>query len=229
MPNTDKPLRRIKSFVRREGRMTHSQTRALEELLPRFGIEHSAQPIDFAHTFGRRAPVTLEIGFGNGDSLATMAANAPERDFLGIEVHRPGVGHLLLKIEELDLRNVRVMCADAVEVLQQQIAANSLDRVQLFFPDPWQKKRHHKRRILQASFIALIHAKLHPGGIFHMATDWKNYAEHMLAEMDAATGFANVAGKGKYSPKPDARPTTKFETRGQRLGHDVWDLLYQKQ
>ena len=220
--------RHIRSFVRRQGRMTPSQTRALDKLWPRFGIEPSETRIDFEAVFGRNAPVTLEIGFGNGESLAAMAATAPERDFLGIEVHRPGVGHLLLAIERQQLTNLRVMCADATEVLERQIRDNSLDRVQLFFPDPWQKKRHHKRRILQLPFIALIHNKLQPGGLLHMATDWRDYAQHMLSEMEARPGFTNLAGKGQFSPRPEWRPLTKFERRGQRLGHGIWDLLYRK-
>lgn len=224
---TDQPLRRIRSFVRREGRLTRGQQRALEELWPRFGLG-TDQPIDFTRCFGRAAPVTLEIGFGNGASLAEMAANAPECDFLGIEVHRPGVGHLLQEVERRGLSNVRVMCADAVEVLERQIADASLDRVLLFFPDPWHKKRHHKRRILQPAFIELLARRLRPGGRFHMATDWEDYARHMLAEMDQAPGFHNTAGPGRYAGKPDYRPETKFERRGLRLGHGVRDLVYDR-
>lgn len=219
------PPRQVRSFVRREGRITASQQRALAELLPRFGVTADGV-FDLDGIFGRRAPRTVEIGFGNGASLAQMAATAPEQDFLGIEVHRPGVGHLLLEIERRGLSNVRVLCADAVEILDRHIAPASLDRVLLFFPDPWPKKRHHKRRILQADFVALVHARLQPGGIFHMATDWQHYAEQMLEVMDAAPGFRNAAGRAGFAPKPDYRPETKFERRGLRLGHGVWDLVF---
>lgn len=218
-------LRHVRSFVRREGRITQSQQRALDELLPRFGVPLDGM-LDLDALFGRSAPRTLEIGFGNGVSLAQMAAIAPEQDFLGIEVHRPGVGHLLLEIERHALNNVRVICADAVEILEKHIPPASLDRVLLFFPDPWPKTRHHKRRILQPAFVALIHSRLKPGGVFHMATDWQHYAEQMLEVMDAAPGFRNSAGRGAYSPKPDYRPETKFERRGLRLGHGVWDLVF---
>ena len=224
---TDQPQRRIRSFVRREGRLTAGQRRALEVLWPLYGID-SLEPLDLEREFGRMAPRTLEIGFGNGDSLAQMAEAAPEQDFLGIEVHRPGIGHLLQEVEARGLRNVRVMNRDAVEVLEGQILPASLDRVLLFFPDPWHKKKHHKRRILQPRFIALLARALRPGGRFHMATDWQDYAEHMRAEMEQAAGFRNVAGPGRYAEKPAYRPTTKFERRGQRLGHGVWDLIYEK-
>lgn len=225
MENITAQLRHVRSFVRREGRITQSQQRALDELLPRFGVPLDGM-LDLDALFGRSAPRTLEIGFGNGVSLAQMAAIAPEQDFLGIEVHRPGVGHLLLEIERHALGNVRVICADAVEILEKQIPPASLDRVLLFFPDPWPKTRHHKRRILQPAFVALIHERLKPGGVFHMATDWQHYAEQMLEVMEAASGFTNSAGRGHYAPKPDYRPETKFERRGLRLGHGVWDLVF---
>lgn len=227
MSTSEEIRRHVRSFVRREGRITRSQQRALEELLPQFGLAPEGLP-DLDHVFGRHAPRTLEIGFGNGASLAQMAAAAPEQDFLGIEVHRPGVGHLLLEIEQRALTNIRVICADAVEILRDHIAPASLDRVLLFFPDPWPKKRHHKRRILQPEFVTLIRERLKPGGRFHMATDWQDYAEQMLEVMDAAPGFANGAGRGQYAPKPDYRPETKFERRGLRLGHGVWDLVFVK-
>ena len=225
MESTTPPRRYVRSFVRREGRITQSQQRALDNLLPRFGVPLEGL-LDLDAVFGRQAPRTLEIGFGNGASLAKMACVAPEQDFLGIEVHRPGVGHLLLEIERYMLGNVRVICADAVEILEQHIAAASLDRVLLFFPDPWPKTRHHKRRILQPAFVALIHDRLKPGGVFHMATDWQPYAEQMLGVMEVAPGFRNSAGRGEYAPKPEYRPETKFERRGLRLGHGVWDLVY---
>lgn len=205
--------------------MTPSQQRALDELLPRYGVPLNGL-LDLDRVFGRHAPCTLEIGFGNGVSLATMAAQAPEQDFLGIEVHRPGVGHLLREIDHLVLKNLRVICADAVEVLDQHLSPASLDRVLLFFPDPWPKKRHHKRRILQDSFVELVRTRLKPGGHFHMATDWQDYAEQMLAVMDDAAGFENSAGRGNYAVKPEYRPETKFERRGMKLGHGVWDLVF---
>lgn len=218
--------RPIRSFVRREGRLTKGQQRALDELWGRFGIDNSGTPLDLSRVFGREAPKVLEIGFGNGASLAQMAAAHPELDFLGIEVHRPGVGALLLLLEQNGLGNVRVICDDAVEVLKSRLAEASLDRVQLFFPDPWHKKRHHKRRILQPAFVNLVHDKLKPGGILHLATDWQDYAQQMLDTMNAAPGFRNLADDRGYSPRPDMRPLTKFEQRGQRLGHGVWDLLF---
>ena len=224
---TEQPQRRIRSFVRREGRLTAGQRRALEVLWPLYGIADEDR-LDLDVAFGRVAPRTLEIGFGNGDSLAQMAEAAPDTDFLGIEVHRPGIGHLLQEIERRGLRNVRVMNRDAVEVLEGQIPPASLDRVLLFFPDPWHKKKHHKRRILQPRFIALLARALRPGGHFHMATDWQDYAEHMRAEMEQAGDFRNAAGPGQYAEKPAYRPTTKFERRGQRLGHGVWDLVYER-
>jgi tRNA (guanine-N7-)-methyltransferase len=220
--------RAIKSFVLRQGRVTRAQEEALSHLWPVFGIEAGDTPLDFPTLFGREAPVTLEIGFGNGDSLAQMAQAAPERDFLGIEVHTPGVGHLLKLVGEKGLQNVRVMNTDAVEILQKRIPERSLDRVQLFFPDPWHKKKHHKRRIVQAAFVALIASRLREDGVFHMATDWENYAEHMAAVMRASADFTNLATEPPYSLRPDERPLTKFENRGLKLGHGVWDLLYRK-
>lgn len=221
-------LRRIRSFVRREGRLTKGQQRALQELFPRYGITLQQGELDLDALFGRHAFRVLEVGFGNGASLAEMAANHPDNDYLGIEVHRPGVGNLLLQIEKQQLNNIRVSNDDAVEVLEQQIPDASLDAVYLFFPDPWHKKKHHKRRILQPAFAQLVHRKLKPGGIFHMATDWENYAEHMLAVMSTAAGFENTAGEDNYIARPEHRPLTKFEQRGHRLGHGVWDLIFKK-
>ncbi len=226
---TDVPyLRRIRSFVRREGRLTPGQQRAMDQLFPRFGIEESEQPLDLDTIFQRSAPRILEIGFGNGESLAEIAKNHPQNDYIGIEVHRPGVGHLLLQIEELGLTNVRVICADAVEVLEKQIPDNSLDSLYLFFPDPWHKKRHHKRRQVQPEWAQLVRRKLKLGGQLHLATDWQNYAEHMLEVMSHAEGFANLSDSNDYVVKPEYRPETKFERRGMRLGHGVWDLLFEK-
>ena len=184
--------------------------------------------INFDVLFGRRGHRILEIGFGNGASLAGMAAKHPENDYLGIEVHRPGVGNLLLQIERQALNNIRVSNDDALEVLEQQIPDVSLDAVYLFFPDPWHKRKHHKRRIVQPAFAQLLHRKLKPGGIFHMATDWENYAEHMMAVMSSVDGFENTAGSGQYIARPEYRPLTKFEQRGHRLGHGVWDLVFKK-
>lgn len=222
------PLRRVRSFVRREGRVTKGQQRALAELLPQYGIRLEQGVLDLDVLFGRQARRILEIGFGNGTSLAEMARHHPENDYLGIEVHRPGVGNLLLQIEKQELTNIRVSNDDAVEVLEQQVPDSSLDAVYLFFPDPWHKKKHHKRRIVQPAFVQLLRRKLKPDGIFHMATDWENYAEHMLDVMTTAEGFANLAAEGNYSPRPEYRPLTKFEQRGQRLGHGVWDLIFKK-
>ena len=227
MTDTDSHHRTIRSFVRREGRITRSQQRAFDELLPVFGLP-SDRPIDAAAVFGRSAPLTLEIGFGNGDSLAMMASRDPAGDYIGIEVHRPGVGHLLLELERGGLANVRVICDDAMQIIGQYFPDQSLDRVLLFFPDPWPKKRHHKRRIVQPAFVDLIAGKLKSGGILHMATDWQPYAEHMLQVLSAAAGFRNLAGAGNYSPRPDYRPVTKFERRGQRLGHGVRDLIFER-
>jgi tRNA (guanine-N7-)-methyltransferase len=178
--------------------------------------------------FGREAPVVVEIGFGMGKSLVEMAAASPEKDFIGIEVHRPGVGACLGDAGELGLTNLRVMEHDAVEVLKNMLPQESLSRLQLFFPDPWHKKRHHKRRIVQAEFVELIRTKLAIGGHLHMATDWEPYAQHMAEVANANEGYTNTASEGDYVPRPDYRPITKFETRGQKLGHGVWDLIYKR-
>ena len=226
-PDSGHPARKIRSFVRREGRLTRGQQQALQELWPRFGLETSTR-LDLDRIFGRSAPRTLEIGFGNGDTLLTMAASEPQTDFIGIEVHRPGVGRLLHELESRVLDNVRVIREDAVPVLGNCLPDNSLDRLLLFFPDPWHKKRHHKRRIVQADFIELLAKKIKPGGILHMATDWENYAQQMLEVAGESTAFRNTAGAGNFSPRPGYRPTTKFELRGRRLGHGVWDILFKR-
>ncbi len=220
-------IRKIRSFVRREGRLTRGQQRALDELLPRVELRPD-RPADLDALFGRTAPRTLEIGFGNGDSLAQLAGQEPEHDFIGIEVHRPGVGHLLQQVEENNLANVRVSTEDAVEVITYAIPDDSLDRVLILFPDPWHKKRHHKRRLVQPAFIGLLSRKLKAGGILHMATDWADYAEHMLDVMQQSSVFRNCAGKGNYSQKPAYRSLTKFEQRGIRLGHQVYDLVFER-
>lgn len=219
--------RRIRSFVRRQGRITEGQNQALETLWPRYGLD-SALPFEPAAAFGRKAPLILEIGFGNGESLAAMAAAAPERDFLGVEVHRPGVGHLLLRARELDLRNLRVYCADATDILREKIAPGSLAGIQVFFPDPWPKKRHHKRRLVNSEFARLAAERLAPGGVLHCATDWAPYAEWMLEALERCDALRNLAGAGRFAERPAHRPQTKFETRGARLGHGVWDLLFEK-
>jgi len=221
--------RKIRSFVRREGRMTAGQASAYETMMPDYGIDYQPQPLDLAAVFGNDNPVTIEIGFGMGASLAEQAAAYPEVNFLGIEVHRPGVGSLLARMREGGQTNIRVMSHDAVEVLEHMIPDNSIARVQLFFPDPWHKKRHHKRRIVKPAFVQQLNQKLREGGIFHMATDWENYAEHMLAVMQAEKGWHNLSDNGDFVARPDDRPITKFEKRGERLGHGVWDLMFNKE
>jgi tRNA (guanine-N7-)-methyltransferase len=224
-----KPLEQtpIRSFVRRQGRITQAQRDALEHSWPLYGVEPE-QYANLPRLFPRPAPLTLEIGFGNGESLAQMALAAPEKNFLGIEVHRPGIGSLLLRIEKLGLANIRICCADAMEVIEQHIEDAGLSGLQLFFPDPWHKKRHNKRRLVNEQFVALVAKKLMPGGIIHMATDWENYAEQMLAVLQANSLLENQANDGGYSERPDYRPLTKFERRGQLRGHGVWDLLFKR-
>ncbi|HFC92967.1 MAG TPA: tRNA (guanosine(46)-N7)-methyltransferase TrmB [Leucothrix mucor] len=217
--------RPIRSFVLRQGRLTKGQQYALEYLWPLYGIEMTNSELDFIKLFQREAPITLEIGFGNGESLAAMAKAAPERNFLGIEVHRPGVGRLLHLIKEYELNNLRIIHDDAVEVLKQYIPKYSIDTVQLFFPDPWHKKKHNKRRIVQTEFVQLVHSLLTTGGIFHLATDWQEYAEHMSEVMEKNECFASISDS-PFANRPDFRPLTKFENRGLKLGHNVWDLLY---
>ena len=220
-------MRPVRSFVLRQGRLTKGQEQALSTLWPIYGLDKTDDILNLEKIFGRKAPLTMEIGFGDGVSLAEMAKAAPERDFLGVEVHRPGVGRLLHLIQENDLNNLRVMDQDAVEILKKNIAPGSLDRVQLFFPDPWHKKRHNKRRIVQPDFVALLAARIRSGGVFHLATDWEDYAEHMLAVMESSEEFSSLSS-AEFSEKPAIRPETKFERRGLKLGHGVWDLLYQR-
>jgi tRNA (guanine-N7-)-methyltransferase len=213
--------------VKREGRLTPAQKRALDELWPRFGVVNAETPLDLPTLFGRAAPVVLEIGFGNGEALAAMAEARPENDFLGIEVHRPGVGHLLNLLAARSITNVRVVIADAKEVLTARIPDASLAAVHLFFPDPWPKKRHHKRRLVQPEFAQLVRRKLMPGGVLHLATDWQEYAQWMMTTLTGAEGFGNVSGEGCYAERGE-RPLTKFERRGERLGHGVWDLRFRR-
>lgn len=226
--DTPPPRRSVRSFVRREGRMTPSQRAAFESLWARYGITLAAGVTDLRAVFPHPAPVVLEIGFGMGDSLASMAAADGGRNYLGIEVHRPGVGRLLARLEREQIDNVRVVNADAVEALEKHVVDASLDAVLVFFPDPWPKTRHHKRRLIQPAFVALLAHKLRPGGVLHMATDWQHYAEQMLDTVSRDAGFVNRAGEKQYSPRPDYRPLTKFEQRGQRLGHGIWDLLFER-
>lgn len=222
--------RAVRSYVLRAGRLTAGQKRALEDLWPRYGIaaEAGTGTLDFASLFGNRNPVILEIGFGNGDATWCMARSNPAQNYLGAEVHRPGVGHLLMKLEQEGITNVRVACADAAELLRERIADESLAGVLIFFPDPWPKKRQHKRRIVQQSLVGLLARRLCPGGMLHLATDWKPYAEQMLEVIGADRRFRNVAGAGRFAERPAWRPETRFEQRGVRLGHQVHDLLFER-
>ena len=222
------PRRAIRSFVMRAGRMTEGQQRGVEKGWPLFGLNLADGALNLDQVFGRQAPRTLEIGFGMGHSLLEMAQAAPEQDFIGIEVHRPGVGALLNGVLNAGLHNVRVYDCDAIEVLNQSIPDGSLDRLLLFFPDPWHKKKHNKLRIVEPAFAELVRRKLRIGGVLHMATDWEHYAEQMLEVMNAAPGYRNQAADGTFIPRPDERPITKFEKRGERLGHGVWDLKFER-
>ncbi|MFY8272990.1 tRNA (guanosine(46)-N7)-methyltransferase TrmB [Pseudoalteromonas sp. SSDWG2] len=223
-----KYIRKVRSFVKREGRLTKGQAASLEKCWPVMGLEHQNGMLDFTQVFGNDNDVVLEIGFGMGKSLVEMAKNDPNTNFIGIEVHRPGVGACLMDADEQGISNLRVFEHDAVEVLADCIGDGSLAKVQLFFPDPWHKKRHHKRRIVQPEFVESLRTKLKIGGVFHMATDWENYAEHMLEVMQSAQNFANLSTTNDYVPRPDSRPLTKFEQRGHRLGHGVWDLMFER-
>ena len=220
-------LRRpVRSYVLRGGRMGAGQVRALAELGPRFVLPFSAEPLDLEAVFGRRSPVVLEIGFGMGDATAQVAAAMPTHDFIGVEVHEAGIGALLKRIGDADLHNVRIVRHDAVEVVRQMIAPATLAGVHIWFPDPWHKKRHHKRRLIQPGFVELLQSCLLPGGYLHCATDWQDYAEQMLQVLSAAPGLVNQAAG--YAPRPAWRPLTKFENRGLQLGHGVWDLLFKR-
>ncbi|CZF78861.1 tRNA (guanosine(46)-N7)-methyltransferase TrmB [Grimontia marina] len=221
-----KVIRKIRSFVRREGRLTKGQEQAMNDCWPTMGIDFEEKQLNWTEVFGNDNPVVLEIGFGMGASLVEMAKNAQEKNFIGIEVHSPGVGACLMAARDAGITNLRVMCHDAVEVFEHMLPVASLETVQLFFPDPWHKARHHKRRIVQPAFVQMLRDKLKIGGIFHMATDWENYAEHMVEVMDVAPGYKNTAVDGPYIPRPEERPLTKFEARGHRLGHGVWDMKY---
>jgi tRNA (guanine-N7-)-methyltransferase len=220
--------REVRSFVRREGRLTVAQSRALEVLWPRYGIEAPAAPLDLVQLFGRAAPVVFEIGFGMGDYLLSRIAAEPERDFIGVEVHRPGVGRLLHLAEAAGCSNLRVASFDAVEVLRDWLVPASLDEIVIQFPDPWHKTRHHKRRLIQPAFAALAASRLKPGGLLSLATDWAPYAEHMLTVLNAEPLLRNETAEGGFVPRPPARLRTKFEQRGERLGHAVFDLAYRR-
>ena len=222
----DLSKRHIRSFVLRAGRVSVAQQRAIDTLQPRYGIPYVARPLDLAQAFGRTAPVILEIGFGMGDSTAVIAQAHPENDYLALEVHTPGVGNLLKLIDSENLQNVRIMQHDAVEVLRDMIADGTLDGVHIFFPDPWHKARHNKRRLIQSPFIAQLVQKIKPGGYIHVATDWQDYAEQVLRVLSTEPQLENTAAD--YAPRPDYRPLTKFEQRGLKLGHGVWDLVFRR-
>jgi tRNA (guanine-N7-)-methyltransferase len=216
--------RPIRSYVLRQGRVTDAQRRARESLLPRFGIPFSRAPLDLDRAFGRAAPKILEIGFGMGDTTARIAAEDPASDYLGIEVHGPGVGSLLKRIAELGLGNVRIIPHDAVEVLEHMIPPATLAGVHVFFPDPWPKKRHHKRRLIQPPFVALLASRMKPGAYLHAATDWEDYAQQIMEVFSAEPQLVNTAVG--FAPRPDWRPRTRFEERGLKLGHKVWDVVF---
>ena len=214
----------------RGGRLTPGQEKAIERLWPQFGVDaqEGGGHLDYTELFGRAAPVIAEIGFGNGEATWKTAQSHPDQNFIGIEVHRPGVGRLLMALEEHELENVRIACEDAVEFMDEHIAPASLDGIRIYFPDPWPKKRHHKRRIVQPDFLARLAVCMKPGAILHLATDWAPYAEHMTEVLAQSKEFRNLAKDGDYCPKPDWRPETHFERRGVRLGHEVFDLLYER-
>ena len=220
--------REIRSFVLRQGRFTPAQQRAFDELWPRFGLDYSGESRDYDTVFGRQALRVMEIGFGNGDALRFAARQDPARDYIGLEVHAPGVGRLLNALAEDGGDHVRLYHHDAVEVLRHEVAEGSLDEVRIYFPDPWHKKRHNKRRLIQPAFAELLVSRLRVGGRLHAATDWQDYAEQMWDVLDATPGLVNRAGPRGHVPRPDWRPQTHFETRGQKLGHGVWDLVYDK-
>jgi tRNA (guanine-N7-)-methyltransferase len=226
MPDATVPRRPIRSFVLRQGRMSPAQQRALDTLWPAFGLDFAPSPPDFDRVFGRHAPRVLDIGFGRGETTAEMVHARPDVDFLAVDVHGPGVGSLLKQVAERGLTNVRVIRHDAVEVVAAMIAPASLAGIQVFFPDPWPKKRHHKRRLLQPEFVHLLATRMKPGAYLHTATDWEDYATQMLEVLSAEPLLANTAAG--FAPRPDSRPRTKFETRGTRLGHGVWDLVYRR-
>lgn len=220
--------RTIRSFVLRAGRMTEAQDKAYQTLWDEYGLVCQHQRLDLRKTFGRGAPVVFEIGFGMGDSLLSQALSEPDRDFVGVEVHKPGVGRLMNEAKKAGVTNLRVICEDAVEVLSDGLGPQSLEGVQIYFPDPWHKKRHHKRRLVQLQFINLITHRVRLGGFCHLATDWAPYAEWMVEIFSQTAAWHNTSGNGDFVPRPARRPITKFETRGERLGHEVFDLIYER-
>ena len=228
MTEQDKPQRRIRSFVRREGRLTDSQKQALEQHWQQYGLNLGDGQVEPASVFGREAHVTLEIGFGNGASLFTQAQKNPGQDYIGVEVYKTGVARLFRSTSDAGLTNVRAYCEDAIEVIDQCLPDASFDCVQLYFPDPWHKKRHHKRRIVQTAFADKIARIVKPGGIWFLATDWENYAEHMVEVLNPHPLFSNLSESGDFIPRPDERPQTRFEDRGIKRGHGVWDMAYRR-
>ena len=226
LPAVSSALRPIRSFVLRQGRFSPAQREAYETLLPKLGVDYTTLPLDLARVFGRDNPKILEIGFGMGETTAAIAASMPDRDFLAVDVHAPGVGALLRQIDQAGLSNVRVMRHDAVEVVSNSIARGALAGVHVFFPDPWPKKRHHKRRLLKPEFVGALSARLAHGGYLHVATDWEEYAAEILATLDAESSLANTVSG--FAPRPDYRPLTKFERRGLARGHGVWDLVFRR-
>jgi tRNA (guanine-N7-)-methyltransferase len=225
---TDKHMRPIRSFVLRGGRLTVAQQHALDELWPHYGIASTDLLLDFEDYFERQAEIIVEIGFGNGESTWRMAQQEPDKDFIAIEVHQPGVGHLLMALDKNHIENVRIACEDAVPFLKQRIPTGSLAGIRIYFPDPWPKKRHHKRRIIQPEFVSQLARSMAKGGTLHLATDWQPYADHMLEVMQASPDFSNLSPTGDYCDKPDWRPDTKYEKRGENLGHDVRDMLFER-
>lgn len=224
-PDQPSLQKKIQSFIRRQGRLTGGQQLALDTLWDTYCLDPKAD-YDFSQVYGRNAPLILEIGFGNGEGLAEIAKNNPDNDYLGIEVHRPGVGHLMMLLNQQQINNVRIYCHDAIEILEQKLPDHSLAGVHLFFPDPWPKQKHQKRRIVNPDFLNLLSKKLQPSGYFHAATDWQHYAGKMLAFLNANPLFQNTSTTGDYCPRPESRPLTKFEQRGIRLGHGVWDIVF---
>lgn len=224
--SNDLSKRHIRSFVLRQGRVSVAQQRSLDVLLPKYGIPYAPKPLDLDAAFGRSAPKIMEIGFGMGEPTAHIAKHHPEKDYLAIEVHTPGVGSLLKQIDEQGISNIRVMQHDAVEIMRDMLADNALDGVHIFFPDPWHKARHNKRRLIQSPFIAQLVKKIKPGGYIHVATDWQDYAEQVLRVLSAEPLLKNTAES--YAEKPEYRPLTKFENRGLKLGHGVWDLVFMR-
>lgn len=222
--------RPVRSYVIRGGRLTSGQARALERLWPQYGIETDGVhgPLDFTELFGREAEVIVEIGFGNGEATWRTALAHPEQDFIGVEVHRPGVGRLLMALKEHAIENVRIACQDAVDFMHTLVPQASLAGVRIYFPDPWPKKRHHKRRLVQPRFVDILARGMAPGAVLHIATDWAPYAEHMTEVLDANPSFCNLARSGDYSARPDWRPETRYERRGVKLGHRVYDLVYER-